>query len=287
MSDTLLDISQKIEAHKSAILIIMDRLARRLGIPFFIVGAAARDFILENGHGITAIRATLDIDIGVAVSSWDEFKKLTDALLTDEHFQKTIIEHRFVSPVPQKTLVDILPFGAIENGNRAIHWQQENREMNMAGFSEAYNTAIDVIISTTPPVTIQMVSLAGLAVLKLLSWNDKPLERDRDAKDFRLIMYKYLDAKSGEYVFDVYPDIAGDGDYDRISARSLGRDMKSIAGASLIPLLHDILNRECDQKGNLRFIQQMQAAVIDKELSINRDIEMLNAVRQGIVDAIL
>lgn len=100
MSDTLLDISKKIEPHKAAILAGVDCTARKLNIPFFVIGASARDFILENGYNISTPRATLDFDIGVSVSSWDQFRQLIEILLADEHYKKTAIEHRFESPTP-------------------------------------------------------------------------------------------------------------------------------------------------------------------------------------------
>jgi hypothetical protein len=70
MSDTLIDISKKIEPQKAALLAAIDRVATKTGIQFFIVGAAARDFILQTFYGIRPTRATIDVDIGVSVNSW-------------------------------------------------------------------------------------------------------------------------------------------------------------------------------------------------------------------------
>ncbi|MCU7815375.1 MAG: hypothetical protein KZQ89_16900 [Candidatus Thiodiazotropha sp. (ex Lucinoma kastoroae)] len=48
------------------------------GIPYFVVGATARDMILSHGHGIASKRATVDIDLGIEVAEWDEFSALKD-----------------------------------------------------------------------------------------------------------------------------------------------------------------------------------------------------------------
>lgn len=48
---------------------------------FLIVGAMARDLLLHYGHGVPITRATTDIDLGVTVGSWDEFRQLRDACL--------------------------------------------------------------------------------------------------------------------------------------------------------------------------------------------------------------
>ena len=265
-------------------LAAVDRAARRTGTPFFVVGGAARDFILQNGYEIRTPRVTLDVDIGVSVSSWDEFTRLIETLLSDEKFKKTEIEHRFESSTQPPINIDILPFGAIERGKRTIRWRQDNHEMNMTGFNEAYGAAVDVTISSSPSIVVKMVSPAGLALLKLISWNEKPNERDRDAKDFRVIMYHYLDTHPIDYVYTAYPDIAADGDYDLISARALGRDVNSIGGPGIHSLLVEILNRECDQTGSLNLIRQMQTVSFGQEPTFPRDIEMLNGVFRGVTD---
>jgi predicted nucleotidyltransferase len=284
MNDTLLDISRKIEPHKAQILAAIHKTARTLGISFFVVGGAARDFILQNGFDIRTPRVTLDIDIGISVSSWDEFSSLIEQILTVENFKRTGIEHRFVSPTPQETKVDILPFGAIERKNRTVRWRQGNKEMDMSGFAEAYKAAVNVKISSNPTIVVKMVSLAGLALLKLISWNENPGERDRDAKDFKVIMYSYLEAHPTEYLYEDYQDIASDGDYDLVSARVLGRDIKTVAGPEMYPQIINILSRESDQDGRLNFVQSMQSKSLNEEPAIPRDIEMLKAVCKGVAD---
>jgi predicted nucleotidyltransferase len=283
MNDTLLDISRKIEPHKAQILAAIDNAARALGISFFVVGGAARDFILQNGFGIRTPRVTLDIDVGISVSSWNEFNALVEQLVSVESFKKTGIEHRFISPTPQETKVDILPFGRIEDKNRNIQWRQDNKEMDMSGFIEAYKAAVSVKISSNPPVVVKMVSLAGLALLKLISWNNKPNERDRDAKDFRVIMYYYHEAYPKDLYKD-HSDIASDGDFELFSARVLGRGIKTVAGQKIVLQIIEILNRESDQDGPLNFVQNMQTTSSYEEHAIPRDMEMLKAVCKGLAD---
>lgn len=281
MNSLLLDISRKIEPQKAAVLAAVDRAAGELNIPFFVVGGAARDFIMQDGYDIRTPRVTHDIDIGISVSSWDEFSGLIERLLSVENFQRTDIEHKYKSPTQIE--VDILPFGAIAGLGRKILWRQDNREMNMAGFDEAFSAAVTVTIASSPHLAVKIVSLAGLAFLKLLSWNDNPIERDRDAKDFKTIMDHYLDTQSIDDVYSVHHDIAESGDYDLISARVLGRDIQTISRPEVYSHLVEILNRECDLSGFLRFIRQMRTALIDEETTA-KDIKMLNAVFSGVTD---
>ena len=63
----LLDLSGKIDPLSVALFATLSEAADSLGIPFFVVGATARDMIFELGHGLPSRRATLDKDFGVRV----------------------------------------------------------------------------------------------------------------------------------------------------------------------------------------------------------------------------
>jgi predicted nucleotidyltransferase len=283
MNDFLLDISKKIEPQKAVVLAAVNRVACKNGIPFFIAGGAARDFILQSGYGVRTRRVTLDVDIGIKVSSWDEYSKIIEALLNDEGFARTGVEHRYESPLPQKIKVDILPFGEIETQKRMIRWRQGDNEMNMTGFNEAYEAAIAVRILSSPPVSVKMTSLAGLAFLKLISWNEQPHTRDRDAKDFKEIMYNYLETYPNGSIYSIHPDIAEE-DYDFIAARALGRDIGIIGAPEIQAMLVKIVSRECDPAGPLNFILQMRINSIDGDFDSSRDLKMLQMVNNGIMD---
>ena len=148
------------------------RITRNLGIPFFVVGAAARDILLEHLHGIEPQRATADIDIGILVSGWEQFHGLKDALIKSAGFKPGRQEHRLVHPagIP----LDIIPFGQLAKGTTSITWPPDHViEINIAGFLECYQNAVEVKISTDPGVVIKVASLAGLAILKIISWDEK------------------------------------------------------------------------------------------------------------------
>jgi predicted nucleotidyltransferase len=85
----LLDLSGKIDPVSLALYETLSEVAGSMGVSFFVVGATARDMIFELGHGLPSKRATKDVDFGVRVASWDEFKKLKASLLTSGHFNQT------------------------------------------------------------------------------------------------------------------------------------------------------------------------------------------------------
>ena len=64
MKENLLDISEKIDGFRLGLLETIADLTESLSVPFFVVGARARDIILSQGHAIETGRATQDVDLG-------------------------------------------------------------------------------------------------------------------------------------------------------------------------------------------------------------------------------
>jgi predicted nucleotidyltransferase len=89
MRENFLNISGKIESHRLAALEEIANIAHSEGIPFFIVGATARDLIIEKAHDIKPFRATLDIDIGVRVPNWSQYNMLKEGSVKTGKFKKT------------------------------------------------------------------------------------------------------------------------------------------------------------------------------------------------------
>ena len=69
MTNTLLDLSGKIDKVTVSALGCIHQILSSIGIPFFVVGATARDILLDFTHGIGSKRATVDIDIAVFIGN--------------------------------------------------------------------------------------------------------------------------------------------------------------------------------------------------------------------------
>jgi predicted nucleotidyltransferase len=101
------------------------------GIDFFIVGALARDLIFEHLHNIVPVRSTRDIDVAIIVADWEEYRGLSARLIREHGFNDTDRPHRLEAP--DGTLLDLIPFGAIETPDRSILSATRNkwvREIN-------------------------------------------------------------------------------------------------------------------------------------------------------------
>ena len=249
MTTTSLDLSGKIDKVAVSALGRIHQISSSMKIPFFIVGATARDILLEVHYGIGSKRATLDIDIAVFIENWEQFNHLKDELIGIKHFTPTRDIHRLVF---QKRLpVDIVPFGGVAEEDDLVEWPPDGSiKMSVTGFRECFQHAVQVKISDKPNLSVSVVSLAGLAILKLVSWDDNSARRQKDASDLVFIVRNYLDAGNLERLFEEAPDIvdSSDYDYEAGSARLLGRDISKIAYTSTTNRLIEILRRESKNK---------------------------------------
>jgi len=258
MTDTLLHLSDKIEAVCVALLENVVDIAARLKIAFFVVGATARDMILIHGYNIQTIQATYDIDLGVQVSDWKEYQRLTNELMASGHFSKGAEYQKF----SYKGIadVDILPFGAISLPDGSLSWPPENEViMNVLGFEESYRHSLKVRLRNDPILDIQFASLAGLVVMKLLAWENDRASRRKDAQDLSLILQKYLEAGNEDRLYSEEVDLLEQEHFDYIfaGARLLGRDVASMLSPESQEMILAILERETREGEQLKLVEDM------------------------------
>src|SRR4030067_495231 len=225
MTSILFNLSGKIDKPIVDTLHILKKLADSLGIPFFFIGAFARDLILKHGYGIEPRRKTGDIDLGVEVANWEQFDKLKESLIATSQFSLTPDKQRLRCGT---ILIDILPFGPITDKDKKISWPPEHEIiMSMVGFDEAYEHSITVRLSSDPDLDIKLASLPGLVIMKLISWKEKYPNRKRDAEDLLIIMNKYEETGNSERLYeeDFFLLQRGPSRSKLAPSPSLGRDM--------------------------------------------------------------
>lgn len=245
MTSTLLDLSGKIDPLTISALTQIQKVTSDERIPFFVVGATARDILLEIAHQTASKRATADIDIAVFLEDWTQFEGIRRALIQSKDFEPGREFQRLI--YRGRLPVDMVPFGGVAYANGQISWPPDGSfKMSVAGFEECYRHSIPVRLSRDPDLVVRVVSLAGLAILKLIAWDDNPDRRRKDAPDLFFIMSNYLDAGNLDRLFSEAADIveADNYDYELGSTRFLGRDMSGIASTSTRETLIGILERE-------------------------------------------
>ena len=197
MSNTSLDLLNKLPADQLDIIRQVVHAAKSEKLGVFIVGAQARDLLLQYIYDLPVHRATNDIDFGIVVESWDEFIKLRDALIANKSFQShKTMRQRLIHE--SGLFVDLVPFGGLEEVSGQISWPPDfSIVMSTVGFREAYDNSVEIRIADD--LTVKVASLAGLALMKIVAWADRRFERD--AQDLALIMRHYLDAGNQDRVY--------------------------------------------------------------------------------------
>jgi predicted nucleotidyltransferase len=189
--------------------------------------------MLVNVFGLRPGRATRDIDFGIAVKSWDEFQEIKHRLVASNELEVGPGNtHRLflkatggVTGIP----IDIIPFGGVESETRTIAWPpRRDVIMSVAGFQEALESSVQIRIEDD--LLVCVASIPGLAVLKLLAWQDRRHENSKDAADLHRLLAAYADAGNLDRIYEEELGLLEDAGYDMELAGSqlLGRDAARI-----------------------------------------------------------
>lgn len=176
----------------------------KLEIKFFVIGAIARDIIMEL-HGEKSGRRTQDIDIAIAIDKWEEFSTIEKEIIQLPNFNKDITQQqRFL--YLKDFQVDIVPYGGIASAEDKIFWPPDQSfAMTVLGFEEAEKDLLRVKIDDT--LEIDIVSLAGIFILKLVAWKDRHHKGNKDADDMGFILLNYLNIHEERAVMEYYEQV--------------------------------------------------------------------------------
>jgi predicted nucleotidyltransferase len=281
MTSTLLDFSQTSDLVALATVVrALQAVAQPLGIDYFLIGAAARDLMLQHAHNIAPSRRTEDVDFAVSVSDWPIFETLRSALLGSGHFSersKTAI-HKLRHQATGLPL-DIVPFGGIENPDRTISWPPDHHTVfDCFGAREAFDVSIPVQLPKN--VTLRVASIPALALLKITAWEDrKHSHPGRDAGDLLLYARHYMDCDNYDRAAQDHSDLFTKDDYDHeaTGARLLGRDIANLVDKGSIEPVLSILLPQADTDGPLLLAQQ-------SGLDLENARRLIEALCDGLTD---
>ncbi len=258
MKKRSLDLSGKIDQTLIDALHAVSAIAEKLKIPFFVIGATARDIIMSVGYGVESERATLDLDLGVQVENWNIYNQLKSALVGTGKFREEREPQRlkFKEELP----MDIVPFGAIANGGSHILWPLHHEmKMTTLGFQDAHADTISVRLSNDPEFRIEFASLCGIAVLKIFAWNERYPERKKDAMDLDYVMRNYVYAGNEERLYSEEADILDlkEFEYEFAGACLLGRDMAKMLQNRTRSKLLEIISRQVGNRDRYPLVEDM------------------------------
>jgi predicted nucleotidyltransferase len=120
MSESKLDLSTRGELTELAELVVeLARLAP--AYEPLLIGARARDILLEYAWRIPVYRETEDLDFAFSVADWPAYERLIESLLTSGDFSRdSHKQHRLIFRGSRK--IDFIPFGGVERADRTIAW---------------------------------------------------------------------------------------------------------------------------------------------------------------------
>lgn len=247
-----------------------------LGVDVLLCGAQARVLILEHLYGHDPSRNTYDVDFAFAVDDWKQHERLRAALEATGLWQRG--QHpQTLTAVNQKLNrpIDLVPFGEIANAQGDIAWPPSlGEKMSVVGFAEAHEAALRVEIEHD--LFVSVVSVAGIALLKLIAWHDRLNEGDseRHALDFAQLLriYGELPLNYPDRVYEVVPNLVQEkADYDigKFGAWLLGHDVARIAKTltreklSQVFALNDKLVRDATKASHFKHDSDLASEYVD------------------------
>lgn len=249
-------------------------------IRFFLVGAMARDLLLEKVHDMSKERRTMDVDIGVMVGSWAEFSSFCAALTAKNFERYPRMEQRFRSD--KGIIIDIVPFGGLADAEGFISWPPDNDpKMCATEFEDALRNCLQIKINDTQFVNV--VSLPGLAMLKLLAWADRNYQSRKDAQDLELLLRVYGDmSKSRLFGSEVALMEKHNFDIDMAGPELLGQDIGKIASDETKLRLVRIMNSH-EEEVRLNEILVEQVSIYLPGRDYRRTEAILGCVLSGLI----
>ena len=230
MSDNVkLNLDQLRQENLKGAFESFERAIQILEIDFYLIGAFARDTWLAE-KGIRAL-GTKDIDLAVFISDDSKYDELKRYLVEEEGFIiSSTNEYTFIDKVGYQ--VDILPFGAIEIEGKKFTNSSGLVSTSVSGFAEVYKEATEEVVFENKHV-FKVSSLAGIVILKLLAWDDRPEMRTKDIQDIAIILNNYFTLES-EMIYEKYNDLfEKEPNLELLSARALGREIQLVLNHNL------------------------------------------------------
>jgi predicted nucleotidyltransferase len=178
---------------------LVDDACKALNVPLYLIGAQARHFHLAQ-QGIKPGRGTMDIDFAIMLPDMLIYEKLKNDLLT-VGFRKVTEPYRMIHD-KTNTVIDLLPFGEIEEKG-TVKFTDRKTEVSVVGINEIVLRS--EARQLDEETVIQVPPLAGIIILKLISFDEKP-ERIKDLDDINDIIIHYFELNSDMF-YEILPDV--------------------------------------------------------------------------------
>ena len=257
----------------------IDEVMIKLNVPYYLIGASAVSLELLK-DGIKPSRGTKDIDFAIMISSIQEFETIAEELIKHGFINVKDSSWRFYNNT-YNIVIDLLPFGEIEE-EFTVNFNERYTDLHVLGFSEVLQDSVRVEIEEK---SVQIPSLEGMIVLKLIAWSDRPEVRNSDLYDILKIVEHFFDINFDEIVehhYDTFPE-EGNLDQFKIAARVLGRKASKFLNVSEA-INERILKTINDNVANVENSAIAKQWVRGKDWDLEYAVEILKELKLGLIE---
>lgn len=261
----------------------VDRAFTETKTDFYFVGAIARDVWMQGVYKKGQRLGTKDIDFAIFVPTEEQFEAVKTYLIDKENFTQSK-DNAFTLFSPDRIQVDILPFEAIAVEGKVKVQGLGLSEIWVNGFREVFKDGVQNVEFENGKV-FKVSTLPALIILKLIAYDDRPDQRQKDIYDVAYIIRYYLDIIE-DVIFENHIDLVTD-DYngELAASRVLGREMYEIAKSSpeLVQRMKNILHEQTNDPSNSA-IGNIIAGRNSYE-TVQQAVDHLSAILAGFTDS--
>ena len=224
----------------------------RMDREFYVIGATARDIIVQQLLDTASTRRTKDLDIAIAIPDWDAFEQIKERLVADGFKKSNDMYQRFYYGAYE---VDIVPYGVVAKEDDNIYWPPEEVvAMSVKGFDEVLSEAITVSIDDE--FKVKIASLHGLFLLKLNAWLDRNAKTCKDAEDMSFILSNYFMANLDREIHQEVYDWENFDEYI-VGGYWLAHDLVTLLNVNQLNYYKEVIEGELAKQEESRLINQM------------------------------
>ena len=219
---------------------------------FYVIGATARDIVIQKLLDTESKRRTRDLDIAIAIPDWETFEQVKQSLIADGFEKSSDMQQRFYYGEYE---IDIVPYGVVAKEDDKIYWPPEEEiAMSVKGFDEVLSEAITVSIDDD--FKVKIASLHGLLLLKFNAWLDRNTKTSKDAEDMSFIFSNYFLANLEREIHQEVYDWENFDDYI-VGGYWLAYDIVALLNKEQLCYYKEIIEGELAKEEESRLINQM------------------------------
>lgn len=224
----------------------------KMGREFYVIGATARDIVMQQLLDTESRRRTRDLDIAIAIPDWDTFEEVKQKLIADGFEKSMDMQQRFFYGDYE---LDIVPYGIVAKEDDNIYWPPEEIvAMSVKGFEEVLSEAITVSIDDE--FKVKIASLHGLFLLKLNAWLDRNAKTSKDAEDMSFILSNYFMANLDREIHQEVYDWENFDEYI-VGGYWLAHDLVTLLNVNQLNYYKEVIDGELAKQEESRLVNQM------------------------------